>query len=55
MHIYLNLRMEKSTLHEKAENEKNKTKNFHHAFPLLDPVLSVLTCHGFRIQKNQNP
>lgn len=59
MHKHLNIRMEKSTLHEKAENKeqkKTKTKTFHHAVPLLDSsFIPVLTCHGFRIQKNQNP
>lgn len=54
MHICLNIRMNKSILHEKAENEKKKT--FYYASSFLDSsYIPVLTCYGFRIQKKQNP
>lgn len=58
MHKHLNIRMENqhSMKRQKMKNKKTKTKTFHHAVPLLDSsFIPVLTCHGFRIQKNQNP
>lgn len=44
MHIYLNLKWKNR---HSMKMKKTTPKTFHHAFPLLDPVLSVLTCHGF--------